>query len=468
MALDSVFSLAMDGPEFEIDDLAEVRQLSGFQFEMKRRLRRRARADGIPSSSNCIKLLEVAFSGQTHINFGDFCGLSAQSILQAATRILRDNHVRSIDLSNLTQLSEADITGILDAASSLKGIYLMNMPQVSSAFAFSCWDSADYCPNEIFHSDLLRQPFTHGSIPIKHILLTRVFTDDANPLLREGGGASVNWESYKFTPGLNSKEEVHVGQMDQMVFPLHDINLHPIKLVTGLKKFFDCVSLDKGEAQGFSNTIRLGSIIATSFATGVSSTKISQLPGTLFKLIDSMEGGNRIRLYWPVPFPLLKPGEWAVVIINEHQRNAVKAQPEQSGENGVVMAPTLQSEQPQSQNYKEYRLAVITPRTSDTHTDYRIESMETFLKEVMGKELGMDALDITRSIDHWQGLMGIVGECATEHIINLIPVLERNCETMERSEEMRSIMEGELEWEDKGKNQIYVTSDSDEDYDGPP
>ncbi|KAL8689401.1 MAG: hypothetical protein Q9218_004923 [Villophora microphyllina] len=456
-ALDSFFACVMDGGELELNDLAEVRQLPDFAQKIRKRLVTRARNNGILSLANSLILLELALSGNTHIDSSAFCGLTAECLTEAMFRILRNNHVRSIDLSHLTQLSEADVNKILDAASDLKRLYLLQMPQVSTEFVFH--------PNEIYHADLLRLPFTdpesffitnlrsalqapHLAIgqnsPVKYVLFARVITNDETPILRKDGGTAIDWGSYKLSLDLEYQEQPQSGQMHQMICPLHDINLHPHKLVARLANFIFSASKDRRATYGLPDTNSLGSTMANSFATGASSTEIPHLPGMLSNIANSLAMmAGFLTTYWPVPFP-----------------NA-KVQPKKTDKNTTEATSMLQMERSQLADHERFRLAVITPKTDDGNKSYRVECMESFLKNVMGKELGTDVMDITKAMDYWKGQVGFVEKCAVDEMHDLAPALERNSEIVMQSEGMQLIEEEERDDEYARINQVF-DFDSDE------
>ncbi|KAL9594602.1 MAG: hypothetical protein Q9219_006946 [cf. Caloplaca sp. 3 TL-2023] len=480
ITLDSFFGFAIDGLEFSLDDLAEVRQLSYFGVELRKRLRRRARINCLPSSPNTTILFEVAFSGISHLSLSEFSFMTAEWLLKAAFGILRDNHIWSIDLSNLTQLSETDIAKILDAGVSLKQFYLMNMPHVSTGFAFLCQARLG-SDLEVYHSDLLGLPFTYTPLlitnlkstiqtprlilgrhsPIKHLVLTRVFTDHENPLRSKDGGCTVDWGSYQHTSEFDHRGQPHAGQMHQMIIPLHDMNLYPRKLVTAVANFFHSAYYGRRQSPGPLATNQIASVMATAFATDTSFTMIHQLPETLFNISTHFLlpwHGN----LWPVPCLPLKPGEWAVVVVNVDQMDGIKDQPQNFDMEGTPNASVSQTEQLHRQVRENYRLAIITPRTEDAQSGYRVESMESFLKEITGKELGKHASDITRAIERWKNQVGSIETCAEEEITSLLPVLEVNSEIMMKSQEMRFVLKDERKWEDRweDRRQNYISVDS--------
>ena len=477
IALDSFFGFAMDGLDFSLDDLSKVRHVPCLEAELRKRLRQRAQINCVPSSPNTIMLFGVAFSGISHLSLSVFSGMTAECLLEAAFGILRDNHIRSVDLSNLTQLSETDIAKILDAAVSLKQIYLMNMPQVSVHFAISCQACLSFKFKNVYHSDLLRLPFKREPLlmtnlkstiqtpglffgrnsPIKHILLARVFTDHGNPLLLgKDGGTAIDWESYKHTSQFDHIEQPHAGQMHQMVIPLHDINLHPKKLVTGLSNFFHTAYNGRRQSHSPLAANQLASIMTTAFTTDASSTVIHQLPATLYKITTSLTRWHEN--LWPVPYMPLKPGEWAVVIVNVVQMDGIADRSSNTDTDG-----TFKTEQLQRVFRESYRLAIITPRTEDAQSGYRVESMESFLEQIMGEELGNGTSDISRAIAKWKGQMGSIETCAEEEISRLLPVFENNSEIVMGSQEVRWILEDEREREDELENYSDVeSSDSDE------
>ena len=314
------------------------------------------------------------------------------------------------------------MTKILDVASHLDSLYLLEMPQISLKFLESTWNDPEPLIAEIYHTEILRRPLTKDNhtysklLPsikspdikvgqnnlVKHILWAKVYKDDAGkPCPRKTDGGSVDWTRMQ-DGSWESEPTLHLA-----VFPFHD-GFYPItKIVTGLTNFLSCTrKLER--AFGMTELGTASFTMAKSFAlsrstlgepTGI--TKVGPLPETMFNAASvATQCSNTV---WPLPFPELKKGEWSILIFNDHgwrKKNEV------------------------------YHLAMIMPKTENPEAGYEVESMERFLEHVVGSStnVGADAAEKADLVEYWKRRTPFLEMCPAEEIHELLPAFKKTME----------------------------------------
>ena len=428
LTVDQFVKHTLENTEVDANSIAEAQQLPNFAPKLRSKLVSLAQENELPSSSTTAHLLGSAFAGEVTVDLSVFQHLTAEHVVDAASGIIKSGSTKSLDLSRMRQLSEVDVKSILDADSTgqLETLYLLEMPQISVQFVASILNQATSRFKNIYHTELFRSPIadcdsdyqklksviqappfvvTTPNSPIKQILWARILSLNDQPHLRKSDGVTIDWQrsepAYDFIHFEN--------KMHSAVFPLHDIYLPPTKLVTGLVNFFTCAAVStKPEYMGYAPA---GFTMAKSFAMARSSldepaTRMGPLPGTLYNassLAASVAG-----MMWPIPFPEMKVGEWSVVIVNEHY---------------LIARSEVERVQ------EKFRLAVITPGEEG---GFRVESMESFLAEAMGKREAVD-MEMKALAEYWRSQVGFVGMCGKEEVDELVPAFKRNVEAVRES-----------------------------------
>lgn len=323
-AIDGLFSSVLKEPAHDIDTFATVQELPDFRPRLRNELGSRAQNSKLPSSSVTVRCMDLAFSGESHVDLSAFGDLSAQCLVEAASKILKSGKVRSLNLSHLRQLHEPDLMTILETSAHLETLYLLEMPQVSLSFINSLWNDPNPCSAEIYHSELLQLPFveryTYSKLmsdlqspaiktgpysPIKSILFARIFETPEEPILRKADGIAVDWPRFK--PSFEQMPSSHTGKMQSYVFPVHDIFIQPMKLVSSLASFIS-VTTDR-ETWGDNQAFSIGYTMAKSLAMvssipGGPCTKAGPLPAALFSA--SSIAAKILGTYWRYPSPSLR------------------------------------------------------------------------------------------------------------------------------------------------------------------
>lgn len=461
-AIDQTIDSIVKDQDPSFSSLAEAQQLPGFTRGLRSKLIALAEADELPSSPAIARILEAAFAGEAVVDLSRFRSLPAEHIVEVASKLLNGSTVRSLDLSHLHQLSEADLTQILAIDSRLETLYLLEMPQISIESLNAILSKSNLHLRDIYHTELLRRPMAEShkystlmtniqspplnlsqASPIKHLLWARV-SQTTEPNLRKSDGVAIDWpRAQRATNLTDNKDKIHVA-----VFPLYDILLPPTKLVTGLANFFACASKNK-QACDWQNISSTGFTLAKAFATAFSTlpqegagdaTQMGALPETLFGAASI--AAKTLSVDWPVPFLELKEGEWAVVVVNEHDPF-----------NGLLMkkADDGKTIPGQGEDQEKFRLAFITPSRGDLGGDYRVESMEGFLEELLGGKEEREGVregkteEMESLVGFWKRKTGFVGMCGEEEVREVVPAISR-CVAALRAEKHFWMVE--KAWED--------------------
>ena len=431
LTVDQFIKHMLENTEVDSSSITQAQQLPSFAPKLISKLVSLAQENELPSSSTTAHLLEAAFAGEVTVDLSVFQNLAAEHLVDAASGILKSGLIKLLDLSRLRQLSEVDVKSVLDADSTgqMETLCLLEMPQISVQFVAWILNQPSSRLENIYHTELFRSPIADSvsdysklksliqappfvvaspNSPIKQILWARILSLNEQPHLRKSDGVTIDWQrSEPACDFIHFENKMHCA-----VFPLHDIYLPPAKLVTGLANFFTCAAAStRPEPMGYAP---VGFTMAKSFAMARPSlqepaTTMGPLPGTLYRassLAASVAG-----MMWPIPFPKMKAGEWSVVVVNEHY-------------------PFARSKAEKSQ--EKFRLAVMTPREE---AGLRVESMEGFLTEAMGKREAVDAGEIKALAEHWRSQVGFVGMCKKEEVDELVPAFKRNVEAVRESED---------------------------------
>jgi len=448
-AIDQAIDSIMKDGDPDLSTIAEAQKLPDFTPRLRSKLKSLAEADELFSSPAIARILEAAFAGEAVVDLSPFRSLAAKHIVEAAMTLLKDKAIRSLDLSHLHQLSESDLTKTLAVESRLETLYLLEMPQITLACLNTILSNPHLSLQNIYHTTLLRRPLGdrlkystlttnilsppfHSSHPnpIKHLLWARVLQTDATPNLRKSDGVTIDWPRAQPATDLNDTEDkIHAA-----VFPLHDTLLPPSKLVSGLANFFTCASKSK-EACDWQDIASTGFTLAKAFATAASTvpqaedggaTQMGALPEMLFSAASM--AAKIVSVDWPVPMMELERGEWAAVVVNEHDPFEGMVPREDGGEGYV-----------KGEDREKFRLAFVTPGGGGGGggEGYRVESMEGFLGEVLGEQKGVGEEkreEMERLVQFWKKKAGFVGMCAEEEVREVVPAIRRCVATRRASE----------------------------------
>ncbi|KAL8731703.1 MAG: hypothetical protein Q9181_004214 [Wetmoreana brouardii] len=427
-AMDKVTTAVLKEPIFDIGIFADVQHLPDFKTKLRSKLMSKAQDRELPSSPVAVGCMEVAFSGESHVDLSVFGTLTVQCLVEVASKILKGGNVKSLDLSHLRQLSEANVTRLLHGASRLESLYLLEMPQISLESIESITKEPASCPAEIYHTEILRRPFiqenhTYSKLmssikspsiksgrnsPVKNILWARVlegFGRTQTFCPRKADGITIDW------PRLHNGDCALEPTLQLAVFPVNNSFIHLTKLVTGLASFLTCNRKIR-PLNGLNEISETGWIMAKSFALAPSTpggpaTKVSALPEILFNAAST--AAKIVSTIWPLPFQDLKADEWSVVVINEHDPVSLRDLGEQ------------------------YRPAMITPKTEKEGGGYRVMSMPKFLEDVMAKGQRTEENGVSDLIDYWKSKTDFVEICQREEIDELLPAFKKNLEIIRDS-----------------------------------
>ncbi|KAI4250250.1 MAG: hypothetical protein LQ352_005404, partial [Teloschistes flavicans] len=403
----------------DTSSLAEAQQLPDFKHRLISKLRTMALNGELPSTAATASCLEFAFSKANSVDLSALSSLSASCVVEAVTKIMEHGEVKTLDLSHMRQLSETDMTDILNAANGVETLYLLEMPQITLQFIYSLCNKSDSYPPEIYHTELLARPFADGrrytysqlmadlesppfatgqSSPIKQIIFARV--------MERRNESTIDWSH--FSPATDMLEWHSGDKMSQFVLPLRDLFVHPMKLVYGLVNIM--ALLEESDPWDEEEAYSTGFTMAKSFAmtpvrTHGPCVKVGVMPAMLFK--TARMAANLVSVYWPILKPTFMEGEWSIVLINEHQSPSGAFERKSDARDG-------------------FRLAVITPKTKGKGDGFSVVSIEEFLQDVMGKESGAAADDVAAATRYWTSTAANIGKCEAEEVHQLLPVLERN------------------------------------------
>lgn len=433
-AMDQIIDTALKDPNNDPDVLAEVQQLSDFTPRYRRRLLSLAGSGELVVSPALVRCIKLAFSGEGAVDLSSFSSVPSEYLIQASSEILRQGTVKTLNLSHLHQLSEADLMLNFENGATLETLYLLEMPQISPQAVASLWHHPTSAIKDIHHTELLRRPFikNHTYSSLENMLRSPLVTDLKNPIknilwarvivgknyatdIRKPDGVTVDWQRLKPT---SSDIDVK-GTMRCAIYPLNDMVLSPTKLVTGLMNYFACAAKDSGYCTS-GGLMMTGFTLAKSLA--MASTRLLERDGreevtTIGPLPASMFAAASVSakvssLLWPIDFPDMKHGEGALVIVNEHD----------------------ELKRADGENMERFRLAVVFQDSGGSNAEYRVQSMEEYLNGAVASAEGDKSKgDETASLlACWKRRMDFVEFCESEEIHELLPAMKRNVDWMRK------------------------------------
>ncbi|KAL8905277.1 MAG: hypothetical protein Q9171_006726 [Xanthocarpia ochracea] len=304
------------------------------------------------------------------------------------------------------------------------------MPQISLKFLESMWNDPGPFTAEIYHTEILRGPFTEENHTysklmrsikspdikvgqnnlVKHILWARAYDEGVKkPCPRKTDGGSVDWTCMQ-DGSWESNASLHLA-----VFPFNDYFYPITKIVTGLANFLSCTrKLDW--VWDMTDLDTAGFTVAKSFTLSPSTlgeptaiTKVGPLPETMFNAASVC-----LNTVWPLPFPELKKGEWSILIFNDRR----------------LWKKT-----------EVYHLAMITPKTEKLEEGYEVESMESFLEHVVGTSTsaGADATERANPLEYWKRKTPFLEMCPAEEIHELLSAFKKTMESMRKRKSFHTL-----------------------------
>ena len=419
-SMDRLLDTRLNDPGFDFSAFADAQQLPGFALKLRSKLHSLDKSHQILRSRHMIHLLQIAFSGESSVDFSPFADAAAECLVEAASKMLQTHPIKSLDLSHLRQLTEKDLETMIGTDSSLATLYILEMPQISLQCVARLW-SRNPTLKDIYHTEMFQRPLAQGTRlsnlmpllkappimdlrnPIKNILWARMLTWDRTkrPMFRKADGITVDWQRSKLV--TNSLQ----NGMFFSVFPIHDILLPQIKVINALINFLRCASMDP-EACSYQDAYSSGFTMAKSFASASSGFKspsppaIGVLPDSIFQA--SSIAAKCISTSWPVSFPDMQPGDVSILIINEHD-------------------PIFQFRKSgKESNEEKFRLAIIRLESAGKRDKYHIESMDTYLAN-LANDPSCSLLqneELVQLRRCWTEQMSFVQECDNEEIEELM------------------------------------------------
>ncbi|KAL8880678.1 MAG: hypothetical protein Q9192_007967 [Flavoplaca navasiana] len=242
-------------------------------------------------------------------------------------------------------------------------------------------------------------PVNNTRISITNVLLARILTGEwlGKPNLRKRDGVQVDWQraEHHYSPLLQDKTTFPV-------FPIHDTLLSTTKLINGLITFLNCAFKNR-RSYISTSPVHTGFALANAFASaspnlGGESTEMGPLPALLFNTCIIAESTT----LWPPPFPDLNIGEYAIVIINEHD--------------SFTPTPDHSNEVPGD----KFRLAVMSPRSKNKQDGFDMQNMETYIAGAGRTSYMGEDEDLGGLIQHWKENIMFVKQCDSEEMNELL------------------------------------------------
>ena len=310
-----------------------------------------------------------------------------EEISTVVSKLSKNGQMRSISISNMPDLREEDLEKVFVAGTALESIYVLITPHISVKSIVSFVNNHNTALQNLYHTELLRRPLKLGlkrwlrqdKIRFSANLTSQIIwvKPDAVLLSKDGmrlEDGQINW---KAVWGNTLAHGIDYSDFAYGVFPLIDILLPPVKIVTGLLHFLNWASLHEGSMQGIAG---YGIGLANSFAMAKSSIHGSDVQvGPLSSALYATRT-KRYPSQWPWKTASLTPGEWSIVIVHEAFDHPYEA-----------------SKHPEIS--VKLRCAMVTTRDSSSH-DLEVVDMSTFLRQVMkvGDTVGPNIQELQ---DYW-------------------------------------------------------------------
>ena len=370
-AMNTMIETALRQTENELNLwMPEAELLTDFLPSLKRKIYEDPRL--LKTSPAALYLLCKALEGDTTIDLSPFETLSSKDINKVVSKLKKQGICKFIILSNLPDLREEDLEVALGGKIDLRGLCLIATPLISISHLASFINSNVLGLQDLYHTELLRRPLKLGlkqwrcedkinfsTNPVNQMIWIR---GDAVRLGKDEvrlGSGHVDWKT--LIQDENPAERLY-PRLTYGTFPLDDILLPPVKIVTGLLNFLNWAVKQNSV---ITNTHEHGIGLANSFAMAKSSIdgsdcQVGPLPMALYAARSGVEPTG-----WPFAMSSLTPGKWTIVVVHEalSGRDA-----ERHPSLGVKL-----------------RYAMITTRDTSTQ-DLVIADMSTFIDQVINGE----------------------------------------------------------------------------------
>ena len=337
-AMNQLLQEIVEYPDPEVEEVAG--KLTDYKPRQKEMLYNRA--EDLRPSSERLRLLLTTLRDEAYVDLSPFHSFTCEDISLLVSQLQDHGQMRRLNLSNMPNLTNEGLSRILSSSKKqvLQALYLMENPQISLKTLCTLRYAGD-----IFHSELLgrsitdyekdmrglerwkppRRPMSSLDFPVRdNAVIQVIWIGMTSEQMRfhktdEHVGSSC-WGALSADPDIPRYNLVRLGtRLDYNVFPLMDVPLSTIRLVTGFWNLLKwCSNTCVSNAWSFSTAA------ACSFATGsLSSSSYPDTPTNgVGPLSTELYLGNHnihiledrekvFRLYH------LKPDQWAFIMIQE-------------------------------------------------------------------------------------------------------------------------------------------------------
>ena len=339
-------------------------------------------ADTLVPTRCTLHLLTKAVQGVSGFSLGPFCNFGLEDLCIVISGLEK---ITALNLSNIGYLDKAGLRKVLQITPVLQNLYIMENPRLPLASVLSLLHNRFFDIENLYHSGLFRGSLQCRrknpipSVPLKFptgantrspVVQILWVSADTQKSASENGGLT-DWDSV--AAELIMEPQDTLAQYG--VFPLNDVLIRPMKIITGLIR---CAKFALIGLPTPLNIHEYGLAAAASFAMAPyaiksSDSQVGPVPHALALLSDATQEP------WPLTKMLdSKPGDWSIIIIDEFTSDP---------------------------NYHtKWQYAFVTPHADDSgEPDGRfvVKDMSAFLAEVVG-----DATEAQELNDFWEGSRG--------------------------------------------------------------
>ncbi len=320
-AMDTLLQTSLAQPDSDTALLSEAELLHDYLLELRKKLYEKA--DNLDSTPRNIQLLAQAFEGVSDFSLGVFRKFGSQDLLALISDLQRNKKMRTLNLSNSSTIDEVGLRNILQITPELRTLYLMNTPSISIWSVLSLLRENNLTIAELYHTDLFRLylqlrkddelKFPTGA-STKSPVIQLLWVLARSKILRKSASDNdgrPDWD--KCNPELKGCFGA---------FPLEDVLLPPVKLVTGMAQFAT-FCLNKTVHYSFEGTETFASVATSSFAMASSSVDGSGFQVGPAPLLLPFKACDRwTRHTSSSPFSMMRasqPGDWSIVVVQEYE-----------------------------------------------------------------------------------------------------------------------------------------------------
>ncbi|KAL8708997.1 MAG: hypothetical protein Q9220_006206 [cf. Caloplaca sp. 1 TL-2023] len=402
-AMDSFLRCVPNPSADDMALLAEAELLPGFHAALKAKLYHEA--SHLEASEDMSTLLSKALSKDVVADLSPFTTLTANHLATIIANLQQYSSMTSLNLSNRPDLTEADLLTILAADHICKTLILLSCPQICADFLV-----ANLGRYDLFHHDLLRQPLKEDPGPFLHDPTYQPRkTWDFSP---HNHLSHIIWFpiakedvqiSYLHTPpkadSSNADRFMRLSTRSRkgaayQPYPIHDIPVSAGKAVKGILRLLPWIWSSSP------NGPRISDGIAWAFATAPCITATEDAIGMLSSLYSYPCRNYRDphRELPSAPYPQLKTGQWALIIIHEaydaYERSRVC-----EGEDPA----DVERENEETRRMKKMRYAMVTPITDPVSGQprFRVVDIPAYIKEVLAGDKGDGKKEVEELTEYW-------------------------------------------------------------------